>query len=613
MIEHEEVMGVFIGLESSSYEYIANIIAPYKADFPIEIGCFLLIQDSPNKLVARVIDFVPQGELTSFMGQKWLSDVALDAEAIGSDIKRRKISYSVKIKILGTLDEYSKFKPGLRRIPHITSRVVKASSETIKKIVNQALEEQQKGQEIGTYFLDDSIKINFKLSELDSKRTFVFARAGYGKSNFMKIIASHWNKDFGSLVVFDPEGEYAFTVRKGQKPIPGVMDKRPAILITNRKDVPHTNNVYQKLKLNLKDLPPQLILPLVIPSTKHENTIFFPKLMGIDLAQWHKLVDLLYDKGWNAPLSEINSALNITESEESDMKPIRNNLVPPIKNLHDPESKLLGIIEKAIKEGQVIIIDISLLDSKSALWLSSIIVRYIFNKNQDNYIVGGKEDLMKATFVVEEAQSVFSESVNLSAFIDLAKEGRKYLLGGIFVTQQPSSIPFEILSQADNFFVFHLLSKGDLDSLYRANAHYSNDVATQLLNEPVKGKCYMWTSSQPFVIPIQIINFETETSPNKSLEVQQSDAILKNILNTVDDDLTSPLFKSILGKVKEVEAKGLSDAGKKCLELFRMLTEEEKEYLRPKRALQKGPTGDEFSITFKYYPVLLLKATLLKE
>src|SRR3989344_5817310 len=163
---NDELIGVFIGLQSSSYEYIANIIAPYKTDFSIELGSFLLIEDSPQKLVARVIDFVPQGELTSFMGQKWLGDVALESGAVGMDIKKRKIRYSVKIKILGTLDEKNKFHPGLRKIPHITSKVIKPDSKEIDKIINEALEEQKKGIEIGKYFLDEKINIHFDLSQL---------------------------------------------------------------------------------------------------------------------------------------------------------------------------------------------------------------------------------------------------------------------------------------------------------------------------------------------------------------------------------------------------------------------------------------------------------------
>jgi len=595
MAENEELIGVFIGLESSSYEYIANIVAPYKLNFPIELGCFLLIDDQPNKLVARVIDFVPQGELVSFMGQKWLSDVALEADAIGSDIKKRKISYSVKIKILGSLDNQHNFIPGLRKIPHITSKVIKATPTVIRKILKQALEEQSQGQEIGHYFLDDTIKIKFNLSELDSKRTFIFARAGYGKSNLMKILASSWEKGYGSLVVFDPEGEYAFTDKKSR---PGIMDNREAIFITNRQDTPTRKNVYPKLKLNLRDLSPRLILPIIITPKKHD-TIFFAKLMGLEEPEWRELVDLFYMNGWNTSLAEINRVLGLSaeESSDSDMKPIRNNLVNPIMSLHDPDSKLLEVIKASIEKDEIVIIDISLIDSKTALWLSSIIVREIFNRNQQNYIEGNEKNLLKATFVVEEAQSVLSDSADLSAFIDLAKEGRKYSLGGIFITQQPSSIPFEILSQADNFFVFHLLSKGDLDSLNRANAHYSGDIITQVLNEPIKGKCYMWTSSQPFVLPVSIKNFEEQNRPNLSKGIQEKSDLLQNILKNVDTEMENPLFLSIASKYKGL---GNIDASNKTVQLFRKLSSDEKDYVKSKNGLQKNKAGEDFAITFKY-------------
>ena len=62
-------MGVFIGLESSRYEYIANIIAPYQTNFTLEIGDFLLIDNLGKYLVSRVTEYRPTGELTAFMGK----------------------------------------------------------------------------------------------------------------------------------------------------------------------------------------------------------------------------------------------------------------------------------------------------------------------------------------------------------------------------------------------------------------------------------------------------------------------------------------------------------------------------------------------------------------
>jgi hypothetical protein len=208
--------------------------------------------------------------------------------------------------------------------------------------------------------------------------------------------------------------------------------------------------------------------------------------------------------------------------------------------------------------------------------------------------------MIQATFVIEEAQTVLSETNSVSAFVDLAKEGRKYNLGGIFITQQPKSIPFEILSQADNFFAFHLLSKGDLMALQNANAHYSNDIVTQILSEPVKGKAYMWTSSQPFVLPVQILNFEEKVKPNSAIEVQRQNLILKYVHNLIIHENNE--VASIIAKLDEVEKDNSSgDEGDNTVKLFRKLDEKEKEFLEKLGYLQKNSKGENFAVTFPAY------------
>jgi PBP1b-binding outer membrane lipoprotein LpoB len=603
MIEAESVIGVFIGLEAASYEYVADIIAPYQLDFSIDIGSFLLIEGTSELLVARVMQYVPRGEFTSFMGEKWLSDVALEGDVIGPDIKKRKISYRVRIKILGALTQNGDFKPGLLRIPHITSRVCKPNVSQVEQIVNKALKEQERGIEVGTYALDDSIRVKFDMNELNAKRTFIFARAGYGKSNLMKVIASKWNPKYGGLLIFDPEGEYATTDAKQR---PGIMDKREAILITNRNLDQKLPNVYTTLKLNLKDFNPRTILPTLVAESKHDN-IFFMKLMGLEPENWCRLVDLLIQDGFASDDTEIIEILGLDKNDSQAIGPIKNNLVPAIRDLHDPDSKLMNIVEEALKQGRVLIIDVSLIDSKNALRLSSIIVNHIFNINVREFTSAGGAGLITATFVVEEAQSVLSGS-DVGPFVELAKEGRKYHLGGIFVTQQPGSIPPEIVSQGDNFFVFHLLSRGDLQSLQKANAHYSDDIITQILNEPTKGKCYMWTSHQPFVIPVCVNFFEDPSyaKKNQSTEIQSKSNILGPILKNISDEFENPLFSSILKKFEAVENENIGEEiGKKTVALFRKLSDAEKAFLRERKRLQKNRNQEEFAVTTHYYQELI--------
>jgi hypothetical protein len=95
------------------------------------------------------------------------------------------------------------------------------------------------------------------------------------------------------------------------------------------------------------------------------------------------------------------------------------------------------------------------------------------------------------------------------------KEGRKYDLGAVLITQQPGAIPNELLSQGDNWFIFHLLSAGDLQNLRGANSHFSADILGSLLNEPIPGQGIFWSSAagREYPIPLRIDSFEKNFTP----------------------------------------------------------------------------------------------------
>jgi hypothetical protein len=105
--------------------------------------------------------------------------------------------------------------------------------------------------------------------------------------------------------------------------------------------------------------------------------------------------------------------------------------------------------------------------------------------------------------VVEEAQSVLNDEDSAAGpYVEWVKEGRKYDLGAVLITQQPGSIPTEILSQGDNWFLFHMLSAADLQNVQRANAHFSEDIRSSLLNEPIRGQGVFWSGVHDMAYPI---------------------------------------------------------------------------------------------------------------
>src|SRR5437899_10046781 len=165
----------------------------------------------------------------------------------------------------------------------------------------------------------------------------------------------------------------------------------------------------------------------------------------------------------------------------------------------------------ALRNGKHFVVDVSQIRGTSALVLSGIILQKIFDTNQEEF-TKAEPQTIPTIAVVEEAQSVLgsSGSSGEGPYVTWVKEGRKYDLGAVLITQQPGSISGEILSQGDNWFIFHLLAAGDLFSVKKVNAHFSDDSLSTLLNEPIPGHGVFWSSAggKSYPIPLRVLSFE---------------------------------------------------------------------------------------------------------
>jgi hypothetical protein len=178
--------------------------------------------------------------------------------------------------------------------------------------------------------------------------------------------------------------------------------------------------------------------------------------------------------------------------------------------LHDRSSQFMDLLFRALRAGKLCVVDVSQMRSGQALVLSGLILRRIFDHNQAEF-TAAEPRTIRTIAVVEEAQAVLNErATSAEPYIAWVKEGRKYDLGALLITQQPGSIPVEILSQGDNWFIFHLLSGADLGNVRSANAHFSNDLLSALLNEPIPGQGVFWSSvgGTPYPISLRVLSFE---------------------------------------------------------------------------------------------------------
>lgn len=597
LFSKSKLIGTFKGFSEKGFEFAAEIIAPYNSEMQDrpQLGQFLLIQlGTPEEAsLGRITKFVPSGLLASAEGEDYINTMQEREQDVPEDLKKQKLKYKVQIKLLGavknvkvkeTIDGKEKeiekiiFVPSQRRLPHLGAKVALPSDS----VLNELCQLSGGSTDLGDYVLGEFIysgkttepqsmlrhiapqlKVTFNINNLVSKRSVVFARAGYGKSNLIKYLVAELyrngipqtqNRHNTGVLIFDAEGEYfwpnIFNNRPGLCDVPQLRER--IIVFTNRKGI---NPYYEswkagEVKLDIRELPARDVIGIAISSERQDNQNVI-KLKSLNDANWRQLVDLILRDGLAATDAEVGRLLGYQGTQitgaVAEINAAKSNMYNVVRHLHDPNSTLINGTLEALRSGYVVVIDISMLSSTAGYNIAGLLMRRIFSYNQENFT--GTTAPIPVISIIEEAQSVLGRNLEESSpFVEWVKEGRKYDLGAILVTQQPGSMAPELLSQADNWFCFHLLSEGDAGTLGKYNSHYSHDILAHLIGEPIQGNCYMWSApKQPFVLPVRIRSFEELymseiKADNNEAPFPNSPAIeIRNRANQILDSLATTL------------------------------------------------------------------------
>lgn len=550
LFPRNQTVGIFRGFREGGLEFQADLVLPYRNEFqsiPMH-GQFLLVQlETPDEAVlGRIASFTSEGKLSSGHGEEFNIRAARDHRTVPDDLREEYLKYKVTIRVLGVLRRNEKdkltFVTSHRRLPHVGSHVAFPSGSVLQEIVGHNID----GAEIGHFALGEyiyaqegkgtpfedwmkqqtpDIRVNFPIQNLVARRSFIFARAGFGKSNLNKLLFSKLyaqtptvrkrdKKDVPvGTIIFDPDGEYFWPddkERPGLCDVPELQDK--LVVFTSRK---HKSGFYQSfvaggIKLDIRRLSPADVIGIALSPERQEQQNV-RKLKGLDQRSWEQLVNLIDQTGNQTSLDAISKILSLeSRSQEIEALAARGNMTSIVRTLHDKGSQLLDMLIYALSQGKLCIVDVSQMRGAQALMLSGLILRRIFDRNQKEFTEADSKTIPTIA-VIEEAQSVLNGNTTTSEpYIAWVKEGRKYDLGALLITQQPGSIPVDILSQGDNWFVFHLLSSTDLYNLQRANAHFSHDILSVLLNEPIPGQGIFWSSAgeKPYPISLRVLSFE---------------------------------------------------------------------------------------------------------
>ncbi len=543
----ERIIGVFRGFREGGMEFHADLALPYRQEFqsiPMH-GQFLMVQlETPFEAVlGRIASLSSEGKLSSGSGEEFNIRAVLDGRPIPEDLREQYLRYRVNIRVLGVLRSTAKglnFVASHRRLPHVGSPVAFPTGDLLREIVGHNVDGATIGHfALGEYFYgpqslatetwmqiqSEDVRVKFPVESLVSRRSFIFARAGFGKSNLNKLLFSSLYEETPTVekrqgrrvpvgtILFDPDGEYFWPddrERPGLCDVPGMEDHLVVFTSRHNPSPFYQSFVASGIRLDIRRLRPSDVVAIALsPERQDQQNVL--KLRGMNQQNWEELVNLVHVSGNNASLDRIKSLLRLEQGQDAEAIAARSNATRIVRMLHDPASQLMDMIMAALTDGKLCVVDVSQLSGGQALVLSGLVLRRIFDRNQDEFTAANPRTIPTIA-VVEEAQAVLNEKATAAEpFIQWVKEGRKYDLGAVLVTQQPGSIPNEILSQGDNWFLFHLLSAGDLSNVRAANAHFGQDLLSALLNEPIPGQGVFWSSvgGKQYPVPLRVLSFES--------------------------------------------------------------------------------------------------------
>ena len=177
----------------------------------------------------------------------------------------------------------------------------------------------------------------------------------------------------------------------------------------------------------------------------------------------------------------------------------------------DPAVSVGRRILGELAEGKVVLVDVSGLGSTEEVLVASYLTRRVLEEWQAAFLQGPERQnrLPVVAVALEEAQRVLSQSKvrETNVFPRVAREGRKFGVGLLAVSQQPKLLDDELLSQFNTFFVLGLADEKDRNIL-RSSAKQDLSALGPEIQTLMPGECLVVNLAAPFAVPASVYLYD---------------------------------------------------------------------------------------------------------
>lgn len=421
---------------------------------PVSIGEYVILNYGRGK----VLGLVESSSISSdALGNNIRNyEEASESKEVAS-VNGRDKSYKGHVRILGYLEELKKCKAILPALPpEPGTEVYEASAQDLTMIFAPNSKEWIR---IGTLLRNTEVDARVNVDKIVSRHLAVLAMTGMGKSNLVSLLAKEVARINGTMVVFDYHDDYSTL------------------------DMGSNNSNLMDARINPRLLSADKLAEVIEIQENATNQMHVLRVAFTEEVKQRKGDDF-----WEAL---INSAAAVGAD-----KAYREAAAKVVDKIDDARRKFHNILDPGmadplalVKNGKINVINLVELTERQA----NIAVSF--------YLEGLLEDRKRATLqkkgaskspplfpapvlvVIEEAHVFIprDEDTDTKYFAaKVAREGRKFGLGLVIVSQRPRGIDANILSQMGSLAVMRMIQQDDQAHVSAASEALSKDLIDQL-------------------------------------------------------------------------------------------------------------------------------------
>ncbi len=509
-----EVVGSVIGGS------IGKIFLRQRSGERIELGDLLVCEEGDSLVIMQVYDLeygsqIPDGNIEMIAG--------LRLEGYGERSDLTLMDPALRHYVIAHVKAVLRVEGGVpktpKSLPNFLSSLRRIKPEDLSFLTKPAnpiyVGDLRSGSKVFKFpiYLDGP--------EVLTHHVIIPATTGRGKSNLVKVMLwSLMDQDNFGVLVLDSHDEYYGRHGKGLKDHPNAEDR--LVYYTSAKPPPGGYN----LIVNVESIKPYHFDGIVEFTEAQSDAIYlyhneFEEKWIENILKGEKLEDESKIKPVTIAVTQrrLEHILGIRHTTEKGFEYYTN-----VFSIDKGGSTVNDIVD-ALENGKIVILDTSRIPDAAELLIGAIIVSEVFRRYQNYKYTGELEDKPVISIVIEEAPRVIGADVLArgdNIYGTVAREGRKFKVGLMAVTQLTTVIPSTILANMNTKIILGNEMAAERQAIINfAPQDLSED--SQTIASLDKGEAIISSNFTKFAIPVKIPLFEEyikdKTSKNSNANI----------------------------------------------------------------------------------------------